>query len=891
MGISKVGARRLSTVSLGLLSIIGLVFSVLLPFLSPLNPSFESSWNPSPDYQQTRLVRAVPDQIEVTVSCQVFSEVRNGSSLLISDTWRLRAQDWSVSLESDAWQSKARVALCEESFVVIVDNEEGQLRLDDGSGNLVSERLPELLHFARYRVPAASLALVYSIDVSSSGLTLIQGQLRALVLSLALATWVLFSLVLISSAGSYKPRRESSQRDRLRKPITSWDWILLAAMVIAGLTITSKFDEGWIFWRSQFGLKTGANLEYFWPASPITFQGSAWEDVIGQVFAAGEIAAGRMFTTLLSFAAWLLAKGVIARVYSSRGEGIVAFGRAFFFAFFVANLATVRPEPLVAFLVVLVIVSAIQAARSFSPLWFHLGVAAAITAFATHQTAVLLLGPVAATVFYSFFSAKRTRNELLILWASLVSNATLALALVFWKLDLDRLLFEIRVWLQRDGYSASELERWWSLFGGPAWLWWPWLIFFFATVLVAFNFQSLRLEQNRVLFLSASSIIGLLLTTSKWQWHLAAAAAPATLVVAAAAYVIARKVDFGKTREIALSVGIFGFLVSFLISQGSQLDGFDWGFRFHSKGILEPFANKELAAVTLLGVSIGLFWWVVNYRKTVSVDSASLRKIVALPLTLSIMVPGLIYISSQLLDSTYFRGWTFLRQNLSLSNGPYSCGLDEEGIAINSYTPIGSGDRYHAITVGQGLRYSSLSGDGVSIPIFKNDAGRVAFWVRATTSGNFELDEPLPVVRVEGVEVANISLEDGRYELSLMPNVWRLVTFEAPEKSMTLVKVRVSEPHSDFDFDITEMVEPHLVSWRTLSQNGSLLASPAVVNYLPCWNLNGIEPPFLEQPTHGIATGDSVVIRSDAVAGSWWEVGALESRGSRLVRLYQLVRD
>lgn len=361
---------------------------------------------------------------------------------------------------------------------------------------------------------------------------------------LALA-WSVLSFRSVVRPGSIlrkKDTRETRQRVRLTAAPALFS---LTVLIVSALVNTPKHDDGWIFHRSESFLSRGFFGTIYSNVDAMVPQG--W---LSEIILAGLIATGASGTALRVVSAgfigliWIGISGLIARKtrLGSTPTG-QWFSAGIYTAFGSYYLVGFRPEIFVVALSVLFFFFMSRFQRTKNPSDLLLGLAAAGQTVISHQSGFVLLFPALAFFVVAASQAHREQNLRRFYLVSLIAGLFTYITAVI-PADPKKLFGEGDKFLSSSHspqFIGGEIQRLLSVLeldGTGSRIIFASLLTSTALVLtevIGRKASSLGSSQERSSeYLLAVSLmffpLGLVLTSTKWEWHLAVLAVPFALL-------------------------------------------------------------------------------------------------------------------------------------------------------------------------------------------------------------------------------------------------------------------------------------------------------------------------------------------------------------------------
>ncbi len=410
--------------------------------------------------------------------------------------------------------------------------------------------------------------------------------LIATIAAAAFLAWLQLAFVRYRPTSGYAGDIDGESK---RSPwVTLSDALLLVVAITALFLVPPLSDDGWVLTTGRNYSSLGFFSNYFTASAAPQPQGFWWA-LIEQLWLRDPdtpLLVMRLPSLVLVLLAWwVFRRHLLDRVFPdnlrpvARAAAAVTLG-----AFILSWTPTLRPEPVVALLLVLQFILVLRYARSQSPSTLLLAGLVAGLAFSLHQSGWVVVTAGIAMVAPLWRWWRSSRNKLASVFL-VVSIAMLCAGLVVGLLMLHS-NFAVASWsntaFSREGVHDlmfKELERLDSFAGGQA----PLRVLCLALVglaIVGFLVRVPRKPDSAATLLGRValwSLLGLLLTSSKWIWHVAAVWPAVAALMGVAAVSLARDRG-GATGAVALvgatAVLVTGFLASLYPGVWGQVDSF-----------------------------------------------------------------------------------------------------------------------------------------------------------------------------------------------------------------------------------------------------------------------------------------------------------------------------
>lgn len=467
--------------------------------------------------------------------------------------------------------------------------------------------------------------------------------------------------------------------------------ILLKSTVLNGLIFalcTGVFvlsppyiDDYWMYLSQLNQAKTGVNSSIFETNNAFAIQGQWLGAVLGATTHLGLGFEGlRIFSLLSVLGGWLVVSATVSRLSQEQDFSIRIFAGVLYVAGVGTLLTTNRYEVFTSFLVALFFASFWSYIRTLSNGTAVVAALTAVVAASLHQSGFVLFLP---TLWLAIFQLRNVRNRekpnirsFVEFWLTMI---LIFAYLTFSFLGPEQWLSALGKWqsVESHAFSNGEITRWSSLFDDePIWRWWLFVIAMGSVAIVVSGFERLS-RSERVMFLSlVSSPAGLLLTGSKWTWHLGALVPILVLLVVFSLIVIRRMRSRDNTRAIAVSIiAFFGALSTLSAMWVFRRRSFWWQFPFREYNywsFLDSLGPSTWTAVSLGLASLVLIpIFIASKRNSMRTLAAiTVSGLITLPISYYYFVLGANTVKSD--------KWTVGAQNIANLSGNKSCGLGDE---------------------------------------------------------------------------------------------------------------------------------------------------------------------------------------------------------------------
>jgi hypothetical protein len=478
-----------------------------------------------------------------------------------------------------------------------------------------------------------------------------------------------------------------------RSPLLAWSDVFVVGIALTALVCTPAFwDDGWV--RATIGgYSSLGSFSNFYTQADYAQPVGYWWSWLTHAWSAGQhdIVFLRVAPLVLIVSSWwMLRRWVLDVVIPRPPRRFAHWIAALVFGLGSATyLMTLRPEPLIAFLLTLALVAVVRFSQQ--PGLRPLVALAALSALAltAHQTgwvvALSALAVVPSALRWSFARDRSARAASLVV-VGLVGLALMVLLLGIdsdWHLvrsgiksfnagapyqtspvDLARTRFELL-----DDLNLVGLERFWPVFA--------------VTLAVAFLVVG-RCVRNRTARMAGYSALvsyaALLLPGSPWPWHFGAIVPGAALLAVLA---ITRLLSLGRAGIVALVGLAVATSLALAWAMKSTLPWTDGDLADHVWAELPRLSSWEWTALTIVGAVLGAVAAIgLRTRRSASrgavVGAASLILCAPLALTWGLL----------LTDAAESSSWSYTRQAVKEITGGDGCGVGDSLPVVTDATPL-----------------------------------------------------------------------------------------------------------------------------------------------------------------------------------------------------------
>ncbi|QIK75454.1 arabinosyltransferase domain-containing protein [Nocardioides piscis] len=634
-------------------------------------------WKPTTaaDGGSLPLTRTYPDEVEVFTTCDL---VRGGDdgALLTAGTLVMALDQGAVAVSTTQYDPAARVELppgsCDVHAAYRASTSTLALTAGDNSDE-VRTPAPTI-----NTLTTGDLPRVQRVEILTrpAGVLWSWGRALAGLLTLALATAA--TVLLVRAQRGRPPARTRRLPRHHLAPVDA-----AVALSLLGLTfiVPALLDDGWVLARTELLVQRHWFGNVFATSDAWLPQGFPHEMVLAALAAMGaEFIHLRLFMALCLTVAWVVLRTrVLSPVIGEKASRWPPVA-ATFLAFGGAWLTTIRAEPIVVLCGVVTLAALVSMHHRPGPFPVLTGLLSAGLAMTAHQTGWVCLGP---TVLLLMAAVRAVRIDRRTAWlygaAVLIAVATSAVAL-FLALDLRSTLDGARAFSTQDSYTGmfGELSRYEQIFypgttGARSFT----VLLLVALGLTAGTWVAITNEAQRLLWLASLLWIGgLLLTSSKWPWHLGVYAVPATVFAALAAHAVCqdRRVTGLPGRALLLPLVVLAAGLTLTRSQGG------WGAADLSVRSWAEFGALMRQTVWYVALAAALCLGVLADRRLLRGPSTVM-------LSVAIVFPLVVNLCWIALDARE-DGWSFSGMNARQLAGDNACGVLDGELITLAATPL-----------------------------------------------------------------------------------------------------------------------------------------------------------------------------------------------------------
>jgi len=528
-----------------------------------------------------------------------------------------------------------------------------------------------------------------------------------LLLAVAVVALLIVSRQMIVRASRQSGRAIDVVGSRLKRLLASVRYVDVAVVLILFLwviLIPVNLDDGWIAASARsYDAHGDFSAMYTEPGAVYSF--GYWVVWLQHLWLGigSSAVVERLPALALGVGTWAGLRSIGRRFDLPGRGGSVWFMAAVFVVGFGAWGVTLRPEPLVAVLVVLSTLFAIRFSEGTRG-WLLVAWAVVIAlALTSHTAGIIVLAPVIASwsAFRDWIRSEREARYWLIVWLLVIGS----LVLLVWFVDsnIASKLDSIRAFRassSHDDSIAEELLRYRNLDLAPYATPMRRMSVAFAALGIGAFLLRARRGMGLINLPARSLVVGLFLlalTPSKWPWHVGGLMGLIALVAA----LELRKIK--RPRWVLAVLGV-GAAMSWTWSVSLPWTAFD--LRTYEWTVFDPLTEKTTSEAGSLPFELtSLVGWAIA-ATVVALLAASVlrwrrdlhppRPPEAVALLGAVLVISLTA-STLWSDASDTDGWTFGGQNFASLRGDSTCGLGDEIVvpaqgSLHSLTPGGESD-------------------------------------------------------------------------------------------------------------------------------------------------------------------------------------------------------
>jgi hypothetical protein len=658
-----------------LLAFLSLVGSFYLIFLPNKTDSFTYSWAPSDslDSGVFPLDRSWPKEFEISFenNCDYVSD----TLLFSSGGFEIYCIGEEIYAKSGAAVSDVLNSNIGDEVEIVFDSEVSALKFynfsngDSLSRTLVYSDFPKFSQL----VVNESIPNNFNLVLTTRPASLSFDPNRLLLLFVVFALG--FSSVFLFS------KKSKNEKHRVRPIRSYWPQSILVfvGLFSSSLVMPMFYDDGWVLQRVSQYLETGYFGDFYFHSNAWLPQSYITETLLSLLYGQGVGYLGlRVFVSMILFVSWLFILQSALLIKRKLSKQVVWLAAGVYLSIAGVWSLSLRAESWVTLFLAVQLYFFTKFVFDRKLSFFLLSSTFAGLSLSTHQSGFVSLIPLLAMGGFALYQ-NRWRISLQLLLATLVS-VSIILSLFFVGYDFNTILSNVRDFSD-DAYQnrLNELSRIAEITGNFVSSARKFGALIILVVLV-FALSKISELNGFTKFFSAVALImpsGLLLTSSKWGWHIAVLALPISLLVLLV-FDSGQKGRRGNYRYSILlpvlvtiagisfaSIGIWGTYDHRALSWDEYSD-------FFTAGTAQLFWALLVLVSILIGLLIDKFspkYFGLNFIGT------SLT-------VLLIMLPATSSAAWIVADSLYekdpgFFSWTMLRQNLKsvLVNDKNSCGI------------------------------------------------------------------------------------------------------------------------------------------------------------------------------------------------------------------------
>jgi hypothetical protein len=675
--------RNLTTLAL---SIMSLFFSVAFALTPPDFSRSEILWKPNSSEKGGvfELTRGWPETLAATTTC---SNLRDSTPGLVLDTGGLRlfsAID-SLLLEVGSAPGKLEVILpttgdCQVEIGFSGKKAKAYISVDGKAEflKLGQESFPKVTQL-KTSVDRPSTIQEVRIITRPTGIDDV--RMRAILGMYS----ILFAIgAMLLSAGIKKSNKKEFVKKKSRIHIA--DAIVVPFVFIAAILIPPAEDDGWVLARVDAFKGRGVFGNYYWNSDAWLPQGYSNELVFSLLRGLGlDFIHLRIFVALIVIATWLVLRRGVIEPLVGREKSIVFPAAGMFISFACVYLITLRSEPFVALFVGITFAALVNYCVTKSSLALGIGTFAAGMSLSLHQTGIMAVVPWLVMLSFALRMSTSSQNYRSNQLVAIIIGISTSILIMFLPFDANTLIGSLNDFHSSDSHSGgifAEISRFRLLLNVASPYFFPVAILVIVIFLGSYRIGNMNSNQ-RVLWITAlSSMSALLLTGSKWVWHLGVYAVPATVLIA---LLMSKNSDFRRRLDgnhlyvllLPMALYLMGTLLEQfgtwgVLSQGSQ----DW-----QEFVVAIKPSTQYLLWLLLIAAFAFFGFVVDKR----VENRTLQQCAAILITSLLVLPIAINMVFLQKESRNDLIWSAAQQNwLDLTDVKTECGALSSSNFISS---------------------------------------------------------------------------------------------------------------------------------------------------------------------------------------------------------------
>lgn len=658
-------------------AVLALLFAVIVAVSPVKTQSFQYDWNPTAveDSGVLPLDRWWPENLEITFvnNC----EGKENRQIFSSGTLSISCEGDSIYVVSKLQNLPTLNASLGDQIEFKFDSKTSNATIFNKSTNLQKSKKLEYINFPQFtkleifdpsdRVVVQLLTRPATLDFSS----------KRLFFSFLALIFGVISICL------YRRTAYKIQFDFQRSVIISrWrqHLLVLLGLFASALALPMFYDDGWVLQRVSQATDVGFFGDYFFHSNAWLPQGFITESIYSALLQIGfTFLTLRLWVVLLLFVTWLvlLCSAVLLKEHISSAS--VWVSASVYLAISSVWCVSLRAEAWICLFVSFQILFFAKYLKSKSYIYFTVSGIFAGLAFATHQTGFISLIPLGIMVLFAI--RNDLRENLIPIVKSLILVGTFSVLIFFFGYDFTTILLNTKDFA--DGYYQNRLNEFFRIgeIAGPAYSSarkFAWLLYFVALGLSLYSFR--RITGVRKILASAVILlpIGLILTSSKWGWHLGILAIPATLL-----FLLTQNFPKNKTNKLhpqfVVLLPILTLFVAISLAAGGGWGTYDSRqFDWAKFGLFFAGPDKQLLWLLLFILAIAAGVFADSGRKLLK-----LKSFLGIFLSsLMILLPAALTFAWISADSFIPRvlptsSWTMFRQNIKsiVSPASESCGI------------------------------------------------------------------------------------------------------------------------------------------------------------------------------------------------------------------------
>jgi len=684
-----------------------------------------------------------------------------------------------------------------------------------------------------------------------------EGSWSRFILAISVALAGVTSTFLVSRRQYWKRVRSIEQRSRSGSTTP----IVALLLMISAFLVPPLLDDGWVLHRLRHLLNSGANSALYDAKDAWLPQGNFHELFLAFLVDRGfSFIAIRLVVVLSLVVTWELIRRFVLDSLLGVGKVAIWFAASVFTLFSIGWLITLRAEPWVVLFAAVSWAGFSRLYRDTSLLGFFFALTGAGLAVTAHQAGWTAIAPGAFAIAIAVRRSEQGIVRRIVISLVALNSLVISLMSLCIRSSLRIIISSAQDFASNTtthSYSIfSEIVRYRDLLTLASSV----RLASILLLLLMLIYSAIRLSPSRkvdvtIWLLASTSLLGLLLTSSKWLWHFGAYTVPATIFTGLAFSKISTKVDQKRP--------IFSILLPLIVLIAATTTSVtsEWGQADLASRSWAEFADRFSASSNertwLICILLSVIVGVLADR-----HERPIFRVIALTSTpmavLCVPVLSLGWIAN---DALLTEGWSFPKQNVQTFFGKNKCD-DERFFAGLQPLPFSSLLYPRTVPLIRGAvpeipslvnnnppeqfpiwgSWSiSLTQPSTSQPIITADSAKGEFTTPIfPVSGLEELSLWFASGGADTVEFSVVLMNDARYvdEVTIEPQseaTWEFSTFTV-KPGTTEAFVRISDQSADVGGwgAVSALAEPRYMSALEINAVGKVYVGPFEAIKYPC---------------------------------------------------------